>query len=123
MAPAEIFSTYSTISMQKALLKIALIATSVFIISGCSSHYGAAKILSQPPGAEVINLDDGTVIGVTPLTTWWKDSSGNRQYVALRVRKPGFEEKVSHFWLSMRHKSQSSAKENPQLVEITLTEK
>lgn len=104
-------------------LKLVFTVAATIILMGCSQHYGAAKIVSTPAGAEVINLDDGTIIGVTPLTTWWKDTSSNRQYVALRVRKPGFEEKISHFWLSMRHSSLEKAKDNSQLVEIVLTEK
>ncbi len=109
--------------MQKNIIKLVITLFSISLLAGCASHYGAAKIVSQPAGAEVINLDDGSVIGVTPLTTWWKDSNDSRQYIALRIKKPGFEEKISHFWLSMRHKSESSARENPQLVEMILTEK
>lgn len=109
--------------MQKSFIKLIITFFSISVLAGCASHYGAAKIITQPAGAEVINSDDGTVIGVTPLTTWWKDSSKSRQYVALRIKKPGFEERVSHFWLSMRHKSEASAVNNPQLVEIVLTEK
>jgi len=68
-------------------------------LSACASHYGAAFITSNPPGAQVINTDDGTTLGVTPTTVWWKESSANRQYIAVRFRKDGFYEKVDSFWL------------------------
>ncbi|MFT5573109.1 MAG: hypothetical protein ACI9FR_002042 [Cryomorphaceae bacterium] len=103
--------------------KILLTLFVCLALSACASHYGAARIVSEPPGAEVINLDDGTVIGITPLTYWWKDGSGNRQHIPIRLKKAGYYEKVSSFWLSMRHNSQSSAANNPDLVEIAMQKK
>ena len=42
-----------------------LISLGVLVaLSGCASYYGAAKISSVPAGAEVINLKDGTILGV-----------------------------------------------------------
>ena len=92
-------------------------------LSACGAHYGAAKFVSDPPGAEVINLDDGTVIGITPVTMFWKDSNGSRQHPAIRLKKDGYYEKVSSFWLSMRHSSQEEAVENAQLVEVKMQKK
>lgn len=93
------------------------------ILSGCSAHYGSAQIISDPPGAEVLNDEDGTVIGVTPTTAWWKESSAIRKHVILRFKKDGYYEKVSSFWLSMRHKSQNKAEQNTQKVEVVLQRK
>jgi len=92
-------------------------------LSACGAHYGAARFVSDPPGAEVINLDDGTVIGITPVTMFWKDSSDARQHPAIRLKKDGYYEKVSSFWLSMRHGNQKEAIENAQLVEIKMQKK
>lgn len=89
-------------------------------LSACASYYGSAKIISVPAGAEVINDEDGSVIGVTPTTAWWKDGSSNRKHVILRFKKDGYYEKVTSFWLSMRHKKLSSAKNNTQQVEVSL---
>jgi hypothetical protein len=100
--------------LRKALLIIAIIA-----VSGCA-HHGAAKITSTPTGAEVVNLDDGTVLGVTPVTVWWQESSSNRKYLSVRFKLDGYRDKVSSFWLSMRHGSQKSAMKDPQLVEVSL---
>ena len=92
-------------------------------LSACDSHYGAAYITPNPPGAQVINVDDGTTLGVTPLTHWWKDPSGNRQHIALRFRQDGYYEKVNSFWLSMRHTSADDAMQDLTRVEVNLLQK
>jgi len=45
----------------------------IVLLGGCVSHYSAATIVSEPPGVQVINADDGTVFGVTSLATAWDD--------------------------------------------------
>ena len=90
------------------------------LVSACSTHYGAAKIVSSPPGAEVISDEDGTIIGITPTTAWWRDGSSRRKNIILRFKKDGYYEKVTPFWLSMRHNSLKDAQENTQLVEVVL---
>lgn len=92
----------------------------LILMTGCASHYGAARIVSTPPGAEVLSSEDGTSLGVTPATVVWKDSSANRKHMILRFQKDGYYEKVSSFWLSMRHSSMDDAKQNPGLVEVVL---
>ncbi len=104
---------------RKTFASLLLCAT----LSACGAHYGAARFVSEPPGAEVINLDDGTVIGTTPITHYWKDGSGTRQHIPVRLKLNGHYEKVSSFWLSMRHKTQRDAVENAQLVEIVMVKK
>lgn len=106
-------------SIRKSSFRLTTAVVLSLLLSACGSHYGAAKIVSFPPGAEVFNTD-GTLIGNTPVTMRWKDGSGNRQKIAVRVRTPGYYEKTSSFWLSMRHNSENKALDNPQLVEITL---
>jgi hypothetical protein len=100
------------------LLFISLVA--VVSLSGCASYYGAVNITSEPSGAEVINLKDGTILGVTPTTVWWKDGNSDRQHISLRLKLDGYYDKVAPFWLSMRHKSQSDALTSPQVVETLL---
>jgi len=72
------------------------------MLSACGAHYGA---------------------GETPITYFWKESSGTRQHVPVRLKLNGYYEKVSSFWLSMRHKSRKDAIENAQLVEIVMNKK
>ena len=100
--------------------KLLLLILSCIALSACSAHYGAAKIISHPAGAEVINMEDGTVLGVTPTESWWKYANDNNQHLALRFKKDGYHEKVTSFWLSMRHSSAEEAQKNPQLVEVSL---
>lgn len=101
---------------------ITLLFISVFL-SACASHYGAVRITSSPSGAEVVSDEDGTVLGVTPTTAWWKNSNANRQHMILRFKKAGHYEKVASFWLSMRHKSAEDAQKSPDLVEVVLDKK
>lgn len=93
------------------------------VFSACSSHYGAATIISSPPGAEVISDEDGSVIGTTPTTAWWKDSNSRRKNIILRFKKDGYYEKVTPFWLSMRHNNLEDAKKGTQVVEVVLQRK
>lgn len=92
----------------------------MLLLSSCASYYGAAKIVSYPPGAEVIDMSDGTILGVTPVVSWWRYDTKNNQHLALRFKRDGFHDKVTSFWLSLRHKDIESARENPQLVEVSL---
>lgn len=106
--------------MLKSHLRSLSIITLCLILAACSSHYGSARIISNPPGAEVISDVDGTIIGTTPTTAWWQDSKSRRKQVILRFKKDGYYEKVTPFWLSMRHKNLEDAKKNTQLVEVVL---
>ena len=90
--------------------------------TGCTSRYGAVTLNSIPSGAEVLNADTEEVIGTTPLTVIMKDTSSTRQYIALKLKKQGYQTDISHFWLSMRHKSESAARNNPKTVDVELTE-
>jgi len=105
------------------MYKIIITALFSITLSACASHYGAARIVSSPPGAEVINIDDGTTLGVTPTTVWWKEGSSERQHIAVRFKKEGYYEKVSSFWLSMRHSSIEKAEQDLTLVEVSLLRK
>lgn len=93
------------------------------LLVGCGSHYGAASISSIPAGAEVINIDTGTVLGVTPTEVWWEAGSSKKQFINLRLRKEGFYDKLATFWLSMRHSSSEEALKQTQKVEVNLLPK
>lgn len=98
----------------------ALIATGIAIsMAGCAT-YGAANIQSSPPGAEVVNLEDDSVLGLTPVTVWWKADTGNSRYVNVRLQKPGFRDKVTAFWVNMRHSSRDDAMSEPVQVQVNL---
>ncbi|NND00078.1 MAG: hypothetical protein HKN85_07850 [Gammaproteobacteria bacterium] len=103
--------------------QLSIILCLSLLLSACASHYGAARIVSTPPGAEVVSGEDGSSLGVTPTTVVWKDSSSNRQHLILRFQKEGYYEKVSSFWLSMRHATMEQAEEDSDLVEVVLQKK
>lgn len=92
-------------------------------LSACASHYGAATIISSPAGAEIISDEDGSLLGVTPATIWWKEDSRHRQYRVVRLRKEGYREKVASFWLTMSHSSVKKAQQSPTSVKEDLVEK
>lgn len=107
----------------KSIRTLATALISAVLLAGCASHYGAVTIVSDPPGAQVINPEDDSILGTTPLTTSWRDTSATRQYVAVRIKKAGFNDEISAFWVSMRHKSESAAKQEPKVVEVSLDKK
>ncbi len=88
-------------------------------LAGCA-HHGAALIMSQPKGAEVVDLDNDTLVGVTPVKVWWKESGNQRKFVNIRLQKEGYRDKTTSFWVTLRHSSRDSAVNNPQSVEVTL---
>ena len=100
-------------------LSLALFALFTLALAGCAQH-GAAMIRSQPSGAEVVDLDNDTLMGVTPVKVWWKESGAKRKFVNIRLQKEGYRDKTTSFWVSLRHASRSSAVGNPQSVEVTL---
>ena len=106
-------------ALKKATLPLLLLAITINL-SACAAHYGAAKIVSSPPGAQVINGEDGSVIGNTPVTMRWKKPNGSRQTIILKLKKAGYYEKTSSFWLDMRNRNAKAASANPQLVEIEM---
>jgi len=102
-------------AMARMLFVVAVLAS----VAGCAK-YGAANIQSRPPGAEVINLEDDSILGRTPVKVWWTSDSSDPKYINVRFQKPGFRDKVTAFWVNMRHGSQEEALENasPVLVEL-----
>ncbi len=93
--------------------------TTVVVLAGCANH-GAALIRTQPDGAEVVNLSDDTVLGVTPVKVWWREGTEKRKFVNIRVQKEGYRDKTSSFWVTLRHASKEAALDEPQFVEIKL---
>ena len=93
------------------------------LISACSTHHGAARIVSIPAGAKVVSIDDGSVIGTTPLVLNFKTTNPERQHLPIKLVKDGYYDKVESFWLNMRHASQKAAEREPNIVEIQLVKR
>ena len=99
------------------------VALILSLLTGCvGNKYGSAYIVSNPPGAEVINMDDGTILGVTPLKQVWRDE-GKRKFVNIQLDKKGYKDKATSFWLTLKHRTRKSAINDPQFVEIIMDEK
>lgn len=90
-----------------------------FFVSGCS-HYAAVLIESVPDGAEVVNMNNDSVMGTTPIKYWWKSPSSDRQFVNVRLQKEGFRDKTTSFWINLRHSSKQDALSEPQYLRVTL---
>ena len=97
-----------------------LLAPAVLVASGCSYYHGAAYIQTAPEGAEVINMEDSSVLGITPVKVWWRESKEERKFVNILVHKDGFQDKTTSFWVSVRHGSRTEALGDPQNVQIEL---
>ena len=94
-----------------------------YAVSGCASHYGAMQVDSTPRGAQVISLEDDSVVGVTPVLLVMKGSSERRQHIIVRLHKEGFYDKTDSFWMEMRHPSHEKASQDPQQFKVELEKK
>jgi hypothetical protein len=89
--------------------------------AGCSkTMYGAVKFESNPPGAEVINLRDDANLGITPVVVTWESSDGEPEYVTVQVRKNGYLEDITSFWVNTRHESREVAQDQAQPIFVEL---
>ena len=104
---------------QSTILKLAAALTLASSVAGCSS-YGAARIQSMPSGAEVVNLEDDSLLGTTPVMVHWKTDREESKLITVRFHKSGYEDKVTAFWVNMRHGSRSEAESKPQNVKVEL---
>jgi len=106
----------------KKLKRALIIPVLLLGISGCAS-YGAAKIQSVPPGAEVVNLEDDSLLGTTPVMVHWKNDREESKLITVRFHKSGFDDKVTAFWVNMRHSSKANAEKEPQTVKVEMKKK
>lgn len=70
-----------------------------------------------------MNIDDGVILGTTPLVLNFKNSNSDRLHLPVKLVKDGYYDKIDSFWLSMRHASQKSAETEPKVVEIELVKR
>ncbi len=84
----------------------------LLVATGCSKKmYGAVKFESSPAGAEVVNLRDDTSLGVSPLVVVWESGDGKPEYVTIQMRKSGYREAITSFWVNTRHQTREMARE------------
>lgn len=95
------------------------------LLAGCSvgapgEPFGAARIVSEPAGADVVNLRDSVPLGTTPLDHVWETEDGKAEYIQLVLTKPGHADTVTSFWINPRHGSREEAAKNPQTITVNL---
>ncbi len=105
---------------KRALTRVAFITAIAALTSGCVTNYGVAAFRSVPDGVQVFDMEDGSVIGVTPVNFKWKSGKVKRKYMNVRMHKDGYEDAVKSFWLSLGYRSPEKADKNPQLVQFEL---
>ena len=105
--------TYRKISQVSGILLLLVLS------SGCARH-GAALIITEPQGAEVVDMSDDTVFGVTPVKVWWKEHGQRRVFVNIRLQKEGYRDKTTSFWVNLDHANRADALENAPPVEVNL---
>jgi len=90
-------------------------------LSACGkTSYGVARIESIPTGAEVIDLKDDSHLGRTPLFVTWEGDEGSIRHATIELRKEGYVEKITAFWVKMRYESTEAATQDPQPVTVEL---
>ncbi len=94
----------------------------IVVSAGCAKQktYGAVKFQTNPPGAEVINLKDDASFGQAPLTVTWEAEEGAPQYVTVEMRKAGYREEITSFWVNTRHETREQAQEGAQPITVDL---
>jgi len=105
--------------MNSLILAVGLI----LLVSGCSTSsvkYGSAKISSRPEGAEVINLEDDSNLGVTPVKVAFGGEANTAKYVTVQLRKPGYIDRITSFWINRRHATQLEADDNAIDISVEL---
>ncbi|NQS71117.1 MAG: hypothetical protein HQQ73_02985 [Desulfobulbaceae bacterium] len=108
------------LSMSHMIFGVVVLAL-LSLSTGCSQRmYGAVQFESLPAGAEVVNLRDDATLGLTPILVTWESSSGEPEYVTVQMRKAGYLEEITSFWLNTRHKSREAAQAEPQPINVIL---
>ena len=108
-------------SLQRPAL-IAALSVILVLLSGCTTYYGAATFKSTPDGVSVYDMEDGSVIGVTPVNHVWRSTDARRKYMNVRLHKSGYRDVVKSFWLALDYNSADDAARNPQPVHFELTQ-
>lgn len=107
-------------------LKLLLITVGlILLVSGCSSSlkYGSAKISSRPEGAEVVNLKDDSHLGVTPVNVSFGGEADTAEFVTVQLRKPGYIDRITSFWINRRHTTKPEADDNAIDISVELEKK
>ncbi len=106
--------------ISKIFVKLCVLFALTSLAACGQTMYGVVKIESIPPGAEVVNLKDDTHLGMTPLLVTWEDEDDAAKHATVELRKVGYVEEITSFWVNMRHKTKEDATREPQPVTVEL---
>ncbi|BHH85863.1 hypothetical protein [Desulforhopalus sp. 52FAK] len=106
-------------TMKSLLLPI---VGAMLFLSGCAAptKFGAAKINSNPQGAEVINLRDNSLLGTTPVNVTFAGEADSSELVTVQLRKVGYLDKITSFWVNKRHKTAVEGDDNAIDISVSL---
>ena len=109
----------------KANLILAVSITMLAMVTGCGiqNKYGTANINSTPDGAEVINLKDDSHLGSTPIKVSFSGEADTSEFVTIQLRKPGYLDRITSFWINRRHKTAQDAEDNAIDINVELEKK
>jgi len=107
-------------SIRKYVLHLGVLLALGSLTACSQTKYGVVKIDSIPPGAEVINLKDDTHLGMTPLLVTWQSKDEEVKNATVELRKIGYVEEITSFWVQLRHKTKDDATQEPQPITIEL---
>ena len=106
--------------LNKICIRLGVLLALGSLVACSQTKYGVVKIVSIPAGAEVINLKDDTHLGRTPLLVTWEDEDDTVRKATIELRKAGYVEEITSFWVNMRHDTKEAAILEPQPVTIEL---
>ena len=110
--------------LARRLLLLLLICGLAFL-AGCAKQktYGTVKFVTNPPGAEVVNLKDDATLGMTPLSVTWEGEEGTPEYVTVEMHKTGYKEEITSLWVNKRHLTREAAAAEPQPITVDLVKR
>ena len=110
--------------LTRRLLSLMLICGLAFLV-GCTKQktYGSIKFVTNPPGAEVVNLKDDATLGMTPINVTWEGKEGKAEYVTVEMLKTGYKEEITSFWVNKRHATREAAAAEPHPITVDLVKR
>jgi hypothetical protein len=113
------------IIFRRKKLAVVILLGCVLLVGGCGPKikYGAAEIRSTPTGAEVVNLKDSSQFGVTPVRVSFQGEADTSEFVTVQLRKVGYLDRITTFWVNRRHKTADAAEEDAIDIHVELEKK
>ncbi len=108
--------SWKSLNLSLSILFIALTLTGC----GINKKYGIAKINSTPTGAEIINLKDSSNLGITPAQVFFSGEADTSEFVTIQLRKLGYRDRITTFWINRRHSSVVKAEEGAIDIHVEL---